>query len=178
MSVRSRLIMRLGSIGEIILRGTLRGQNGVSERRPELGCGLRELVFAQLAQRMAWTADMPVVHGMQEVSGSSPLSSTRNCRSGHDLRPVRVPSKIVRPSSDRRSGHLQLALSRTDRFLMTAQPCSCVVCVEQAGDRDAVAGIGKARLGSCRRLGDTVHARPRCAFRRACADVRLDDGGR
>jgi hypothetical protein len=36
----------------------------------------RELVFAQLAQRMVSAVDMPVVHGMQEVSGSSPLSST------------------------------------------------------------------------------------------------------
>ena len=95
---------------------------------------------------------------MQEVSGSSPLSSTRSTRSGHDLRPVRIHSKIVRPSSDRRSGHLQLALSRTDWFLMTAQACSCVVCVEHSGDRDAVAGIGKARPGSCRRLSYTVHA--------------------
>jgi len=34
-------------------------------------------VFAQLAQRMASAVDMPVVHGMQEVSGSSPLSSIR-----------------------------------------------------------------------------------------------------
>jgi hypothetical protein len=34
-------------------------------------------VFAQLAQRMALPADVPVVHGMQEVSGSSPLSSTQ-----------------------------------------------------------------------------------------------------
>jgi len=33
-------------------------------------------VFAQLAQRMAPAVDMLVVHGMQEVSGSSPLSST------------------------------------------------------------------------------------------------------
>jgi hypothetical protein len=33
-------------------------------------------VFAQLAQRMASAVDMLVVHGMQEVSGSSPLSST------------------------------------------------------------------------------------------------------
>jgi hypothetical protein len=29
-----------------------------------------------LAQRMVSAADVPVVHGMQEVSGSSPLSST------------------------------------------------------------------------------------------------------
>jgi hypothetical protein len=33
-------------------------------------------VFAQLAQRMGSAVDMLVVHGMQEVSGSSPLSST------------------------------------------------------------------------------------------------------
>ena len=39
----------------------------------------RELVFAQLAQRMASAVDVPVVHGMQEVSGSSPLSSTPLC---------------------------------------------------------------------------------------------------
>jgi hypothetical protein len=71
-----------------------------------------------------------------------------------------------------------LAPDRTDWFLMTAQPGSCAVCVEHAGDRDAVAGIGKARLGSCRRLGYTVHAGARCPFRRACADARLDDGGR
>ena len=71
-----------------------------------------------------------------------------------------------------------MALNRTDWFAMTARACSCVVCVEHAGDRDAVAGIGKARLGSCRRLSDTVHAGARCPFRRACADVRLDDGGR
>jgi hypothetical protein len=116
-----------------------------------------ELGFAQLAQRMASAVGTPVVHGMQEVSGSSPLSSTRSTRSGHDLRAVRVPSKIVRPSSDRRSRHLKLALSRMDRFLMTAQPGSCVVCVEHAGD-DAVAGISKARLGPCRRLSDTERA--------------------
>jgi hypothetical protein len=30
-----------------------------------------------LAQRMVSAVDMPVVHGMQEVSGSSPLSSTQ-----------------------------------------------------------------------------------------------------
>ncbi len=42
--------------------------------------------IAQLVERL---------HGMQEVSGSSPLSSTRSCSSGHDLRAVRVPSKIV-----------------------------------------------------------------------------------
>ena len=90
--------------------------------------------------------------GMQEVWGSNPHSSTRITRSGHDFRPVWTPSKIVRPSSDRRSGHLQLALSRTDWFLMTAQACSCVVGVEQAGDRDAAAGAGKARLGPRRRL--------------------------
>ena len=71
-----------------------------------------------------------------------------------------------------------MALSRTDWFLITAQACSCVVCVEHSGDPDAVAGIGKARLGSCRRLSYTGHARTRCEFRRACADVRLDDGGR
>jgi hypothetical protein len=71
-----------------------------------------------------------------------------------------------------------LALNRTDRFLMTAQDGACVVCVEHPGDRDAVAGIGKARLGSCRRLSYTVHAGARCPFRRACADVRPDDGGR
>jgi hypothetical protein len=34
-------------------------------------------VFAQLAQRMASAVDMLVVHGMQEVSGSRPLSSTQ-----------------------------------------------------------------------------------------------------
>ena len=34
-------------------------------------------MFAQLAQRMASAVDVPVVHGMQEVSGSSPLSSTQ-----------------------------------------------------------------------------------------------------
>jgi hypothetical protein len=55
--------------------GHFEGQNGVSECQPESGCS-RELVFAQLAQRMVSAADMPVVHGMQEVSGSSPLSST------------------------------------------------------------------------------------------------------
>ena len=33
-------------------------------------------MFAQLAQRMASAVDVLVVHGMQEVSGSSPLSST------------------------------------------------------------------------------------------------------
>jgi hypothetical protein len=33
-------------------------------------------VFAQLAQRMVSAVDLLVVHGMQEVSGSSPLSST------------------------------------------------------------------------------------------------------
>ena len=104
----------------------------------------RELVFAQLAQRMASAVDMPVVHGMQEVSGSSPLSSTCNTWSGHDLRPVHTHSKIARPSSDRRSGHLQLALSRMDWFRMTAQPGSCVVCVEHPDDRDAVAGISYA----------------------------------
>jgi hypothetical protein len=73
-----------------------------------------ELAFALVRPHSRWSGSAFGLHGMQEVSGSSPLSSTRNCRSGHDLRPVRVPSKIVRPSSDRRSGHLQLALSRTD----------------------------------------------------------------
>jgi hypothetical protein len=33
-------------------------------------------VFAQLTQRVASTPHVRVVHGMQEVSGSSPLSST------------------------------------------------------------------------------------------------------
>ncbi|MGO9221800.1 MAG: hypothetical protein ACLP5E_29145 [Streptosporangiaceae bacterium] len=33
-------------------------------------------MFAQLAQRMASSVTLLVVHGMQEVSGSSPLSST------------------------------------------------------------------------------------------------------
>src|ERR1039457_6474240 len=42
-----------------------------------------------------WSVEVPALHGMQEVSGSSPLSSTRNCRSGHDLRPARIHSKIV-----------------------------------------------------------------------------------
>ncbi len=46
----------------------------------------------------------------------------------------------------------QLALSRTDWFLMTGQACSCVVCVEHSGDRDAVAGISRTRLGAGRRL--------------------------
>lgn len=36
---------------------------------------------------------------------------------------------------------------------------------------------GRARLRSCRRLSDSVRAGARCPFRRACADVRLDDGG-
>ena len=85
--------MRLGSLRDIILRGRM-VLASVSLSRAEL-C---ELVFEQLAQRMAPTVNVPVVHGMQEVSGSSPLSSTRNCRSGHDLKPARVPSKIVRPS--------------------------------------------------------------------------------
>jgi hypothetical protein len=31
-------------------------------------------VFAQLAQRVVSAVDMPAVHGLQEVSGSSPLS--------------------------------------------------------------------------------------------------------
>jgi hypothetical protein len=78
----------------------------------------------------------------------------------------------VRPELIMRLGSLrEIILRGTLRGRMLA------VSVEQAGDRDAVAGIGKATLGSCRRLGDTVHARPRCAFRRACADVRLDNGG-
>ena len=38
---------------------------------------LAELAVAQLAPRMVPAVDMPVVHGMQEVSGSSPLSSTQ-----------------------------------------------------------------------------------------------------
>ena len=45
-------------------------------------------MFAQLAQRMVSAVGMPVVHGMQEVSGSSPLSSTRNTWSERDFRPV------------------------------------------------------------------------------------------
>ena len=95
-----------------------------------------------------WTAvDVLPLDGMQEVSGSSPLSSTRSTRSEHDLRPVRVPSEIVRPSSDRRSEHRPLALNRTDRFSMTAQDGTYVGCVEHAGDRDAVAGISKAIPG-------------------------------
>ncbi len=43
----------------------------------------RELGFAQLAQRMASAAVAPVVHGMQEVSGSSPLSSTGQKRNSN-----------------------------------------------------------------------------------------------
>ena len=75
MSVRPRLIMRLGSLRKIILRGTLRGRMVLaSVSLSQLSS--RELVFAQLAQRMVPAMDMPVVHGMQEVSGSSPLSST------------------------------------------------------------------------------------------------------
>jgi hypothetical protein len=34
-------------------------------------------VFAQLAQHMALPVTVLVVHGMQEISGSSPLSSTQ-----------------------------------------------------------------------------------------------------
>jgi Asp/Glu/hydantoin racemase len=37
---------------------------------------MRPAGLAQLAQRMASAVDLPVVHGMQEVSGSSLLSST------------------------------------------------------------------------------------------------------
>jgi hypothetical protein len=106
-----------------------------------------------------WSVEVPALTGMQEVSGSSPLSSTRNCRSGHDLRPVRVHPKIVRPSPDRRSEHRQLALNRTDRFLMTAQDGPRIMCVEHAGDRDGMAGISMARLRWCRRLRLTVHVR-------------------
>ena len=50
--------------------------NAVSVSVPLVRLGSRELVFAQLAQRMVSAVDMLVVHGMQEVSGSSPLSST------------------------------------------------------------------------------------------------------
>jgi hypothetical protein len=39
-----------------------------------------------------------------------------------------------------------LALDRTDRLSMTSQDGACVVCVEHAGDGDAVTGISKARL--------------------------------
>jgi hypothetical protein len=60
-------------------------------------------VFALLAQRVASAAGMRVVHGMQEVSGSSPLSSTRNTWSGRDLRPV----GYIPRSSDR---HLTVVL--------------------------------------------------------------------
>ena len=38
------------------------GQNGVSERQPESGSSSRELVFAQLAQRMVSAVDVLVVH--------------------------------------------------------------------------------------------------------------------
>jgi hypothetical protein len=37
----------------------------------------RALAFAQLALHIASSVTVPVVHGMQEVSGSSPLSSTQ-----------------------------------------------------------------------------------------------------
>jgi hypothetical protein len=50
---------------------------------------------------------------------------------------------------------------------MTAQAARAWCAFEHPGDRDAVAGIGKARLGSCRRLSYTVHAGARCPFRRA-----------
>ena len=59
----------------IILRGRLRGRSpsaGVSQSQAQLAV----LAVVQLAQRMASSVTVPVVHGMQEVSGSSPLSST------------------------------------------------------------------------------------------------------
>ena len=58
--------------------------------------------------------------------------------------------------------HAAWQATRTDWFLITAQPGSCAVRVEHAGDRDSVAGISKTRLGSCRPLSYTVHARTRC----------------
>jgi hypothetical protein len=42
-----------------------------------LSLSWRELAFAQLALHMASSVTVLVVHGMQEVSGSSPLSSTQ-----------------------------------------------------------------------------------------------------
>jgi hypothetical protein len=53
------------------------------------------LAFRLVTPYLCWSVEVPGLHGMQEVSGSSPLSSTRRTRSGHDLRAVRVPSKIV-----------------------------------------------------------------------------------
>jgi hypothetical protein len=45
--------------------------------------------------RLRTPVDGLPLDGMQEVSGSSPLSSTSSTRSGRDLRPVRIHSKIV-----------------------------------------------------------------------------------
>jgi len=42
-------------------------------------------VFAQLAQRMASQITLLVVHGMQEVSGSSPLSPPDRVFTQHEL---------------------------------------------------------------------------------------------
>jgi hypothetical protein len=47
-------------------------------------------VFAQLAQRMVSAASVPVVHGMQEVSGSSPLSSTPGQTQNSNAEPLTV----------------------------------------------------------------------------------------
>jgi len=74
---------------------------------------------------------------------------------------------------------------------MTAQDGAGVMCVEHAGDRDAVAGISRAWVGvlsgpTCRAcpflprrlLNARLQARVRWPFRRGRADVRLDDGER
>ena len=58
---------------EIISRGTLRGRMPLAR----LSLSQSELAFAQLALHMASSVTVLVVHGMQEVSGSSPLSSTQ-----------------------------------------------------------------------------------------------------
>jgi hypothetical protein len=51
----------------------------------------------------SWSVEVPALHGMQEVSGSSPLSSTRNTWSGHDF----GLSGYIPRSSDR---HLTVVL--------------------------------------------------------------------
>ena len=58
---------------KITPRGTLRGRMPLAS----VSLSWRALAFAQLVLHIASSLTVPVVHGMQEVSGSSPLSSTQ-----------------------------------------------------------------------------------------------------
>jgi len=77
----------------VLAAGMAAVQHGSTATHPDVGglAGTRED-----GDLHGWTrVDVLPPDGMQEVSGSSPLNSTRSTRSGHDLRPVRIHSKII-----------------------------------------------------------------------------------